>query len=100
MGFNNQRTFDALDFIAEVTCHILPKHKQYVRRYGRLCKAKEYASRTRGTWYRFEHIVRLAPSGWKEKNKQESTTEVPLPETQECSQQCLSSYCNFLKVYL
>jgi hypothetical protein len=49
------KEFDALDFIADVTAHIPPKHKQYIRRYGL------YASRTRGTWDRFPHVVRLAP---------------------------------------
>ena len=39
----NFRVFDVLDFIALVTAHIPPKHKQYIRRYGRLCKAKEYS---------------------------------------------------------
>jgi hypothetical protein len=89
----NFRTFDALDFIAEVTAHIPPKNKQYIRRYGLSTSLNSYyknkrciyASRTRGTWYRFEHIVRLAPSGWKEKNKQEFATDVHVPETQECS---------------
>ena len=33
----NFRVFDALDFIALVTSHIPPKHKQYMRRYGCLC---------------------------------------------------------------
>ena len=39
----NFEVFDVLDFIALVTSHIPPKHKQYIRRYGRLCKAKEYS---------------------------------------------------------
>jgi hypothetical protein len=30
----NFRVFNALDFIAEVTAHIPPKNKQYIRRYG------------------------------------------------------------------
>ena len=82
----NFRTFDALDFIAEVTAHIPPKNKQYIRRYGCLCKAKDYASRTRGIWDRSPHIVKLAPEGWKEKHIQSFDPEVPLPETQEYSQ--------------
>jgi len=52
----NFREFDACDFIADVTAHIPPKHKQYIRRYGL------YASRTRGIWDRFEHVMRLAPN--------------------------------------
>ena len=75
----NFRTFDALDFIAEVTCHIPPKNKQYIRRYGL------YSSRTRGIWERFPHIVRLASSGWKEKYNQDSDTGAHVHENQECS---------------
>ena len=40
----NFRVFDALDFIALITCHIPPKHKQLIRRYG------VYASRSKGKW--------------------------------------------------
>ena len=42
----NFKSFDVLDFIAEVTVHIPPKHKEYIRRYG------VYSSRTRGIWER------------------------------------------------
>jgi len=51
----NFKSFDALDFIAEVTAHIPPKNKQYIRRYGL------YSSRTRGIWGRFDHIMLLTP---------------------------------------
>jgi len=67
----NYKSFDALDFIAEVTAHIppgthrravsaandQPKSKQYIRRYGL------YSSRTRGIWERFDDIMKLAPVG-------------------------------------
>jgi len=58
----NFKFFDALDLIAELTAHIPPKGKQYIRRYGL------YSSRTRGVWQRMEFCVRLAPRGWKEKH--------------------------------
>jgi len=38
----NFKKINAFDFIAEVTAHIPPEHKQYICRYGL------YASRTRG----------------------------------------------------
>lgn len=57
----NFKLFDAVDFIAELTAHIPPKVKQYIRRYGL------YSSRTRGVWQRMEYCTRLAPQGWKEK---------------------------------
>lgn len=59
----NFKTFDALDFIALVTAHIPPKHKQYIRRYGL------YSSRSRGKWEEQEYIVLLAPEGWKDKQE-------------------------------
>ena len=68
-----------MTFIAEVTVHIPPKNKQYIRRYGL------YASRSRGIWERFPYIVRLAPSSWKEKHNQDSDTRTYVPENQECS---------------
>ena len=75
----NFKMFDALDFIAEVTAHIPPKNKQYIRRYG------VYASRTRGIWKRNTHIVKLAPSVWKEKYNQNTENDESAPETQEYS---------------
>ena len=75
----NFKTFNALEFIAEVTAHIPPKHKQYIRRYGL------YSSRSRGIWDLCPHIVRLAPQGWKEKHNKKTDPEEPLPETKEYS---------------
>ena len=43
---------------------IPPKHNEYVRRY------EIYSSRTIGILKRLKHIIRLAPSGWKEKHNQ------------------------------
>ena len=57
----NFKVFNVLDFIALVTTHIPPKNKQYIRRYGL------YSSRGRGKWNEKEHLCRLAPGGWKEK---------------------------------
>jgi len=73
----NFREFDALEFIAEVTAHIPPKHKQYIRRYGL------YASRTRGIWDRSPHVMRLAPEGWKQKRNETSTSEISNTEIPE-----------------
>ncbi len=58
----NFKLFDVLDFVAELTAHIPPKGKQYIRRYGL------YSSRARGVWQRMEFCIRLAPQGWKEKH--------------------------------
>lgn len=75
----NFKSFDALDFIAEVTAHIPPKSKQYIRRYGL------YSSRTRGIWERFDYIMKLAPSGWKEKHSQDNNPDTPLPDLNDSS---------------
>ncbi|MBW8003675.1 MAG: hypothetical protein FVQ80_16970 [Planctomycetes bacterium] len=48
--------------MAEVTQHIPPKNKQYIRRYGL------YSSKTRGHWEQKDFCVSLAPQGWKEKH--------------------------------
>jgi hypothetical protein len=85
----NFRSFDALDFIAEVTAHIPPKSKQYIRRYGL------YSSRTRGIWERFDHIIKLAPLGWKEKHKQDNDPDTPLPALNESCNR-FHSYSSFL----
>ena len=68
------RVFDVFDFMAQVTSHIPPKHKQLIRRYGL------YASRSRGKWETKDHVVRLAPGGWKEKKDVEASTPEPLEE--------------------
>ena len=93
----NFRTFDAVEFIALVTAHIPPKHKQYIRRYGL------YSSRTRGVWERSQHVVRLAPRGWKEKHKKESNNEEPQIEKPECSEnykQKRSAWARLIKIHL
>ena len=68
-----------MDFIALVTSHIPPKHKQLIRRYGL------YSSRSRGKWEEQEHIVRLAPVGWKEKKELEAVSEEVSLENTESS---------------
>jgi len=68
--------FDALDFIAEVTAHIPPNNKQYIRRYGL------YASRTRGVWQLYPYIVRFAPFKWKERKILDSDSNEHLSEIQ------------------
>ena len=76
----NFKFFDALDFIAELTAHIPPKNKQYIRRYGL------YSSRIRGVWQRMEFCVSLAPQGWKEKHPDNPADSKQLSaEISECN---------------
>ena len=51
--------FDALDFLAELTRHILPKRLQLIRRYGL------YASRTKGRWEEIPWVAERTPQRWK-----------------------------------
>jgi len=49
------KLFAVTDFIAELTQHLPPKGLHYIRRYGL------YSSRTRSTWKRCPHLLRLSP---------------------------------------
>ena len=49
------KLFAVTDFIAELTQHLPPKGVHYIRRYGL------YSSRTRSTWKRCPHLLRLSP---------------------------------------
>jgi hypothetical protein len=57
-------TFPVMRFFLELTQHIPPKGCQYIRRYAL------YASRTKGKWPDKPHVVRLAPAGWKKRQRQ------------------------------
>jgi hypothetical protein len=39
--------------------HLPDAEARLIRRYG------QYSSRSRGTWLRKPHLLRLAPEGWK-----------------------------------
>jgi len=72
----NMQVFTIHDFIASVTQHIPPCGLQYIRRYGL------YSSRSRGKWVDKPYVVRLAPTGWKDKLITFTETE-NLPGDQE-----------------
>jgi len=72
----NMQLFTIHDFIAAVTQHIPPRGSQYIRRYGL------YSSRSRGKWTCKPYVVRLAPTGWKDKLSSCNKTE-NLPGDQE-----------------
>jgi hypothetical protein len=56
----NLKVFRATDFIAEVLQHLPDPRVRRIRRYGL------YSSRSRGTWSRKPHLLRLAPEAWKQ----------------------------------
>ena len=73
------------DFIAEFTQHIPPKGTHYIRRYGL------YASRSRGTWSRQAHLVRLAGSAWHAAHPAAGPGDEPAPQSREVERKTASS---------
>ena len=65
----NLKVFRATDFIAELLQHLPGSRVRLIRRYGL------YSSRSRGTWLRTPHRVRLATEGWK----QDPLSQPPVP---------------------
>ena len=55
----DSRLFPATEFLVEVLQHLPDAGARLIRRYGL------YSSRSRGTWQRKPHLLRLAPEGWK-----------------------------------
>ncbi len=55
----NSKLFPATEFLVEVLQHLPDAGARFIRRYGL------YSSRSRGTWSRKPHLLRLAPDGWK-----------------------------------
>jgi len=71
----NSKLFPATEFLVELLQHLPDAGARLIRRYGL------YSSRSRGTWSRKPYLVRLAPDGWKEQHKPQSTLQ--LGETHE-----------------
>jgi hypothetical protein len=65
----NMQVFTVHDFIASLTHHIPARGLHYIRRYGL------YSSRSRGKWVAKPYVIRLAPTGWKDKHKTSAQTE-------------------------
>ena len=63
----NSKLFPSTEFLVEVLQHLPDASARLIRRYGL------YSSRSRGTWSRKPHLLRLAPEGGKEQDQQEAT---------------------------
>ena len=63
----NFKVYSAADFIAALTQHIPPARVHLVRYYGL------YSSRSRGIWKDMSYVIRLAPDGWIERQKEQET---------------------------
>jgi len=71
----NLKDFRATDFISELLQHLPNPRVRLIRRYGL------YSSRSRGTWLRMPHLVRLAPEGWKQDHAAQTALRIgPLEE--------------------
>jgi hypothetical protein len=81
----NLKLFAVTDFIAELTQHIPPKGTHYIRRYGL------YASRSRGTWSRKPHLVRLAGPAWHAAHPAAVPCDEPAPQSREVERKTASS---------
>ena len=68
------KVFPAVGFLVEVLQHLPDTRCRLIRTYGL------YSSRTRGTWSRQPHLVRLAPQGWKRDHQPDPSVRVGLPE--------------------
>jgi hypothetical protein len=58
------KLFPAIEFLVQLLQHLPEPRAHLVRRYGL------YSSRSRGTWMRKPHLVRLAPQGWIQQHEQ------------------------------
>jgi hypothetical protein len=65
----NLKVFTGEDFLAELTQHIPPARVRLIRYYGL------YSSKSRGKWKDWDHIVKLAPDGWREQNGLEDISD-------------------------
>jgi len=95
----NRKIFRATDFIAELLQHLPDPRLRLIRRYGL------YSSRSRGTWLRTPHLVRLAPEGWRQQHAvQEGPRIGPVdqqyPETSVSSSDSRAAWARLIaKVY-
>ena len=66
----NVKLFPALEFLVQLLQHLPDPRARLVRRYGL------NSSRSRGSWPRNPHLVRLAPEGWKQQHSQHRALHV------------------------
>jgi len=62
-----------------------------------------YSSRSRGKWEEQEHLVNLAPNGWKEKKKLEAASaesEVEVKESAAGTKEQRSTWARLIKMHL
>ena len=80
----NVKLFPALEFLVQLLQHLPDPRSHLVRRYGL------YSSRSRGTWMRKPHLVRLAPEGWKQQHSQHCALHIG-GASEDCTDQSVSA---------
>ena len=68
------KVFPAVGFLVEILQHLPDSRCRLLRSYG------PYSSRSRGTWSRQPHLVRLAPEGWKRDHQPQPSLRIGAPE--------------------
>ena len=90
------KVFPAVGFLVEVLQHLPDPHCRLIRGYGL------YSSRTRGTWSRQPHLVRLAPEGWRRDHQPEPSLRIglpaePQPELSASAKQSRAAWARLIK---
>ena len=80
----NVKFFPALEFLLQLLQHLPDPRSHLVRCYGL------YSSRSRGTWMRKPHLVRLAPEGWKQQHSQHCALHIG-GASEDCTDQSVSA---------
>jgi hypothetical protein len=70
----DMKVFPAIEFLVEVLQHLPDSRSRLIRAYGL------YSSRTRGTWSRCPHLLRLAPDGWKRDHQPQPSPRIAPPD--------------------
>ena len=80
----NLKAFRVADFIAELLWRLPDRRVRLIRRDG------QYSSRSRGTWSRKPHLLRLAPEGWSQDHVAQEAVRIGLADLQ-CAEASVSS---------
>ena len=90
------KVFPAIEFLVEVLQHLPDSRSRLIRTYGL------YSSRTRGTWSRCPHLLRLAPEGWKRDHQPQPSARIgppeePQPELSVSARQSRAAWARLIK---
>ena len=91
----NTTLWEASDFIAALTQFIPPWGVRHIHYYGL------YSSRCKARWHRWPHVVRVAPTGWKDSHAEQPPVNPAPSQVQTVPQAaCRSAWARLIaKVY-